>query len=113
MTNVSNGYGKILKAKRTAMGLTQNEFGKLCGLSGGCISNCENDVEIKDSSLKAIKTAIREYEDRLTGTGLANYKMAVQYSLFVDSKTIGERRLRLHKLMLAANMALLDMDRNE
>lgn len=111
MTN--HTYGRVLRAKRYAMGYTQAEFGKLVGVAGSTISLVENDQEVKETTIKAIKSVIRDFEDRLSGTALANYKLAVQYDLFCTSTTADERRHRLHKLMINISMALIDMDKSK
>lgn len=106
-------YGRVLRAKRLGMGLTQAELGKIVGRTGSTISQVENDIEVRETTLKAIRSEIRKFEDRLTGTGLANYKLAVRYELFCTAKSEAERRRRLHDLQLAATMALIDMDRKD
>lgn len=113
MATTNHTYGRVLRAKRFAMGYTQAEFGKLVGVSSATISCVENDKEVKESTLKAIKAEIRNFEDRLYGTALANYKLAVQYDMFCSAPTAEERRHRLHKLMINISMALIDMDKKE
>lgn len=106
-------YGRVLRAKRTAMGLTQAELGKIVGCTGSTISQVENDIEVRETTLKAIKSEIRKFEDRLSGTALANYKITIRYEMFCTAKSEEDRRRRLHELQLATTMALLDMDRNK
>lgn len=60
--------GQTIRAYRKNQGLTQNELGKLCGMTGGAISGYENGVTLpKRRTVERIAQALGISAERLIG----------------------------------------------
>lgn len=56
---------EVYRFKRQALGLSQEEVGKLAGCKGACISNYESGKQISEMYSRAIKNAIDLEIDKL------------------------------------------------
>lgn len=59
-------FNEVIRIKREALMLTQEQFAQKMGLTGSVISSFENGKDISEASIKLIKFTIKDLEQKLT-----------------------------------------------
>ena len=91
---------EVIKAKRNALGLSQVEFGNLCGLSGSAISSFESGKEVSELVFKSIKYGLDKYVSRLPKEECLRYQVVCK-ALILEKEPDEEKLRTLHYLTIA------------
>lgn len=106
-------FNEVIKIKRQALLLTQEQFANRVGVTSTTISNFENGREVSEVIIKMIKFTIKELESKLGPEELGPYKLRVSVELAIAEQNRDAKMEKLHSVMYSALkwVDLLDKER--
>ena len=96
------------KCKRTALGMTQTELGKLFGVSGGTISRFENGEELSPVVFNTIRMGVEDYIRSLPRDRYIRVRL-IEHALELEYMNAQEKIITLNHMAIHCNKSALDL----
>lgn len=95
-------FNEVIRIKREALMLTQEQFAQKMGLTGSVISSFENGKDISEASIKLIKLTIKDLEQKLTDEEIGPYKLRVACEMAIADDSDESRKEKLRTVCFSA-----------
>lgn len=94
-------FNKVIKIKREALHLSQNDFGELVGVTGSTISAFEQGKTVSEVIVKQIKSTMKELEDTLSKEEYYSYRIVTESNMLIHETNQDQISERLDRIMYA------------